>query len=187
MYKFEEHLFHLACNNFCHIKLNPNEIINLKEESTKNFYIIIKGEAQANYEKDLHPNDYANYFTAARRLISDSNSNRNSDTNNDININEICKSEEKYMNRILSEGDYFSETLKYKGYITSSIHAIEEVDLIYLNEENFNKIFLLNINKFEKNKRSFILKNIPNLCDIPYIRYETFLSRIDTMVLKYLL
>lgn len=123
---------------------------------------------QAYYEKDNHQNNYENNYTLKRKLS-------NNDDNSPL-------TEEKFISKVSSIGDFFCEKIKYNGYTLRSISAIGDVDMICLKEEIFQKIFSLNINKFERQKRNFILRNIPNLCEMSSIRNEVFFSRIDTMV-----
>ena len=166
IYKVEEHIFHLACNNFIYKKLKYNEVLNFEEEEKKDFFIIVGGKVKAYYQKDFHPNEYDNYFTLQRNQKKEN----------------IQIEEEIEMEKILDPGNFFSERIKYKGYILKKIEPIEDSDLIFIEEDIFKKIFGYNFSKFEKILRSFILKTIYFLGEIPHNRYENFLNHIDTLV-----
>lgn len=165
LYKIEEHIYHRACNNFEHLFLKSNEKIELKDKQSKDFFLIASGKIKANYEKDYKLNEYENNFTKKR---------------NKKKIQLL--NEEIYMERIISSGEYFGENIKYKGYILRSFEVIDDLNLIFLTESIFGKIFSFNMNKFDKQKRTFILKNISTLCEMSFSRYEVFLKQLDTMV-----
>lgn len=167
LHKIEEHIFHLACNNFNHIHLKKMELINLQENSKKDFFILIRGKLKGYYEKENLEN-YENYFTKKRKK-------------NKIE-NEINNSNQTW-ERILTLGEYFTESIKYQGYIIKRIESIEDADLVYLDEQTFSKIFSSYLIKFEKNKRNFLLRTIPVLSEISRKKFETFLKQIDTMVI----
>jgi hypothetical protein len=192
LYKIDEHIFHISCNSFLHTKLTINDQkmqdSNLNSIFFKNFYLIINGKLKAYYEKDQHPNDYENFFLQQRRLIKEEKElikikeNKNYKFDYKNNNDEINNDNENYYERILSVGDYFCENIKHKGYILKKIEVIDDTDLIYLTKEIFDKTFGPNLNKFEKNKRSFILKTINYLNQLPRNRYEIFLNHVDTIV-----
>jgi hypothetical protein len=168
IYKVDEYIFHRACNNFEYLLLKESESLNIKEKENKDFFIILNGKIRAYYERDLRQmSDFENNFIKKRILIK---------------VNTIEKENKIEMN--LNSGDFFGEKIKYKGFSLKSIEAIgDNVDLIYLNENIYEKIFSFSISKFEKQKRNFILKNISPLCDLSNRRFENFLRNTDTIVL----
>ena len=169
MYKIEEHIFHRACNNFLYMFLETNEKFSLQENENKDFYLILSGKLKAFYERDSHADadEYENSFAKRRREL-------------DI----LPIQEDNFMERVISVGDYFGEKIKYKGYILRSVEAIEDVNLIYLTEEIFDKVFSAHMIRFEKQIRNALLKNIGPLCELGNKRYQNFLNSIDTMVIK---
>lgn len=184
-YRMEEPYIHWACNNFSHLFMKEKEdIINQSFSLNGNFFVLVKGKVMVRYstkKKIGNNDDKENFYHILsaydnRSTKKDSSSKYIESLNNKYNDN-------SFLEKILHPGEYFSSSIKYRGYKLSSAIALEDCDIIYLEQKIFEKIFEKHAIKAEKEKKFFIIKTMQPFKNLTSNRLELFLSHVNTDVL----
>lgn len=160
----EETIFHWACNNFCHKLLKIDDEYFKNEDNLKGLHMIMKGQILAKYQKiKFNPNSHNSDFKDIRLF------NKANDNDEKIEI-------------YLKKGDLFSKKLKIRGYTISSIHLLEDTDVLFLDNLIYHRIFEKSFAKVEKEKKLFIINLIETFRNMPAYRLNIFLDQTITNV-----
>jgi len=161
-YFVEENNFHWACNNFYYKHISFTDDYFDNDNNINNFNIIIKGKITAKYTKNSNYHSIINEEKLSKIKFKD----------DDFEGIEIS----------LDKGDIFCKYLKYKGYTLSSVKIWEDLDLLYIENKTYLKIFDKSITRIEREMREFILKTMKPFRDLPSPRLNYFLDQSVTNV-----